>query len=426
MSISLPPSDVSHLTDVVIVGGGISGTLAATALGRAGHDVCLVDRYPVYPPDFRAEHLDGPQIEQLKRLGFLDDLTLGLYRGETVTLANSGRIIGSVGTTNFGIRYEMLVNRARTNLPPNIKAITGRVADIVTSDTLQQIRLSDGRTISGRLIILATGSGYALCKKVGIRREMIRKAHSLTFGFNIEPVNQRSFDSSFMVYQREKIRDRIDYLAAFTMGMSTRVNLFTYRYYEEPWTKAFMADPDTALAAALPGFATVMGQYRTRGPVVARPIDLYKSEGYRRDGVVMIGDAFQASCPATGMGMVRLLTDIERLTAIHVPQWLDTPGMAASKISTFYNDPVKQACDNKAMHDSEYRRRVSTETTLGWRMHRARVGVMQRLTTRRDRTLQAAAHPRMNANSPEVPVMAGQGSPAQLSGVVSPVWYQPS
>jgi 2-polyprenyl-6-methoxyphenol hydroxylase-like FAD-dependent oxidoreductase len=90
--------------DIVIVGGGISGTLSATVLGRAGYNVCLIDRHAVYPPDFRAEHLDGPQVDQLCRLGLLDALTSDLYQGKTVTLARSGRILGTTGTINYGLR----------------------------------------------------------------------------------------------------------------------------------------------------------------------------------------------------------------------------------------------------------------------------------------------------------------------------------
>jgi 2-polyprenyl-6-methoxyphenol hydroxylase-like FAD-dependent oxidoreductase len=404
--LSVPSNGSARIADIVIVGGGISGTLAATVLARGGYQVCLIDRHEVYPPDFRAEHLDGPQVGQLRRLGFLDDLTLGLYRGETVTLARCGRIVGTAGTVNYGLRYETMVNRARAKLPSNVRAVTGRIIGIETTDKIQQVMTSDGRTIRGRLIVLATGQGHTLFLKLGIKRRIIRKAHSLTFGFDIEPSGRPSFDHSFVVYQREAVRDRIDYLAAFTMGTATRVNLFTYRDHREPWTKAFLADPNNALSETLPGLASVIGGYRVTGPTVARPVDLYTSEGYRRDGVVMIGDAFQASCPATGMGMVRLLTDIEQLTTIHVPRWLQTPGMGAAKITAFYDDRIKQACDNKALHDSEYRRLVSTETTFGWRLHRWRVRTVERLGGWRNHTPRLLQD-RTNATSARPSLMPG-------------------
>jgi 2-polyprenyl-6-methoxyphenol hydroxylase-like FAD-dependent oxidoreductase len=366
-------SSAVELADVLIVGGGISGTLTAIILARAGYQVCLIDRHEFYPPDFRAEHLDGPMVDQLRRLELLDHLTVGLSCGETVAVARLGRILRCTGTINYGLRYEKLVNRARTSLPPNARMVIGRVAGIKASNTFQQVHMADGRTITGRLLVIATGQGFALCKQLGITRTIIRESHSLTFGFNIEPAGPVPFEHSFLVYQSEKIQDRVDYLAAFTMNRTTRVNLFTYRSYHDPWTRAFINDPGPGLAQLLPGFGRVMGPYRAVGPAVARPIDLYTSHGHQQDGVVLIGDAFQMSCPATGMGMVRLLTDVEQLCKVYIPAWLACPGMSAAKITAYYRDPVKRACDAKALHDSEYRRSVSTETGLGWRVHRTRV-----------------------------------------------------
>ena len=395
--------DPGRAFDTIIIGGGISGALAATALGRAGYQVCLIDLHDVYPRDFQAEHLDGAMVELLRRLGFLDSLTANLFRGETVTFARSGRVIGTTGTINFGLRYEELVNRARAALPSNVRKITGRVCQIETSDSLQRVVLSGGEVVTGRLIVLATGQGVGLARQAGTQRVTLREGHSLTFGFNIESAGATSFSDSFIVYQRENIRDRIDYLAAFTMHGRTRVNLFTYRNYKEEWTKSFIADPDAGLRQVLPGLESAIGPYRAIGPVEARPIDLYVTKEAARDGVVLIGDAFQSSCPATGMGIIRLLTDIEQLCGIHLPRWLQTPGMNATKIGAFYADPIKQACDAKALHDSTYRRGVSTETGLRWRLHRARLAMMDQA--------RAALHRRP---APDHPRVAGQGSGASL------------
>jgi 2-polyprenyl-6-methoxyphenol hydroxylase-like FAD-dependent oxidoreductase len=61
-------------TDVVIVGGGLAGSLAAAMLGRAGIDVILVDPHETYPPDFRCEKLDGTQVSILKKTGLGDEV----------------------------------------------------------------------------------------------------------------------------------------------------------------------------------------------------------------------------------------------------------------------------------------------------------------------------------------------------------------
>ena len=138
--------DTNAVSDVLIVGSGISGTLTATVLGRAGFKVGLIDRHEVYPRDFRAEHLAGAVIELLARLNVLGGLTHNLFRGETVTFARYGP---GFGTTNFGLRYETLANRARAALPPNVQVVTGRMMNVATSKTRQQVCLMDGGTFEG-------------------------------------------------------------------------------------------------------------------------------------------------------------------------------------------------------------------------------------------------------------------------------------
>ena len=246
-----------------------------------------------------------------------------------------------------------------------------------------------------------------MAKQIGIDRRILRESHSLTFGFDVEPEKGTAFQHSFLVYQREHIRDKIDYLAAFTMGSAMRVNLFTYRDYKAPWTKAFLSDPDPGLHQLLPQLSAVLGPYRALKPAVARPIDLYVADSYKKDGVVLIGDAFQASCPATGMGMVRLLTDIERLSVIHAPRWLASPGMGANKLSAFYDDPVKRACDAKALHDAEYRRAVSTEPGIRWSIHRSRVQATEQLKAWLNGPRKVAEIPQITADHTDASLAPG-------------------
>ena len=104
--------------------------------------------------------------------------------------------------------------RARANLPPNVHVVTERVTSVEAGNSLQQVRVASGRSLTGRLVILATGQGYALCKQVGVTRRIIREAHSLTFWLGIESIDHSTFKHSFLVYQRERIADQVDYLAA--------------------------------------------------------------------------------------------------------------------------------------------------------------------------------------------------------------------
>jgi hypothetical protein len=127
--------------------------------------------------------------------------------------------------------------------------------------------------------------------------------------------------------------------------------------------------------------------------VQVRVNDLHGVENHVRDGVVLIGDAFQTSCPAAGTGITRLLTDIERLL-VHVPGWLSTPGMGAAKIAAFYADPDKSACDAHALHVANYMRAAATEGGLRWNLHRRRVRLQRRLRDWRARVRPAARQAR--------------------------------
>ena len=58
-----------------------------------------------------------------------------------------------------------------------------------------------------------------------------------------------------------------------------------------------------------------------------RPADLYVSAGYLKPGMVLVGDAFETTCPVSGTGTDKVFTDVERLCNVHIPNWLATDGM---------------------------------------------------------------------------------------------------
>jgi 2-polyprenyl-6-methoxyphenol hydroxylase-like FAD-dependent oxidoreductase len=123
------------------------------------------------------------------------------------------------------------------------------------------------------------------------------------------------------------------------------------------------------LFALMPGLQALTGDIEVCD-VKIRPIDLYVSKGYRQAGVVLVGDAFATSCPAAGTGCNKVFTDVERLCSVHIPQWLATPGMGREKISAFYDDAVKAACDTFSADKAFYLRAMSTEAGLSWRARR--------------------------------------------------------
>jgi 2-polyprenyl-6-methoxyphenol hydroxylase-like FAD-dependent oxidoreductase len=121
--------------------------------------------------------------------------------------------------------------------------------------------------------------------------------------------------------------------------------------------------------------------------VKIRPVDLTVTQGFRQNGIVLVGDAFSTSCPAAGTGARKVLVDVERLCNVYIPRWLATPGMGEAKIAAFYDDPVKRACDEQSAAKAFHLRSFSMDASLPWAaqrwtrfaLHSIR-GAMRRLT----------------------------------------------
>ncbi len=357
-------------TEVVIVGGGFAGSLAAAMLGNVDIDVILVDPHAVYPEDFRCEKLDGAQVEILRKTGFADAVLRATTPDIETWVARFGRVVDKRPGDQHGILYAPLVNTVRGQIPENVTQIFSKATALATSADRQHVTLSNGEEISARLIVLANGLNVGLRERLNLRCELLSECHSISIGFDVKPTERRQFAFPALTYYADRISDRAASLTLFPIGETMRANLFVYREANDPWLKRFSAAPQETLFALMPGLRKLMGDSEIAGPIKIRPVDLYATRNYCRDGIVLIGDAFATSCPAAGTGARKALTDVERLCNAHVPRWLATPGMGAEKIAAFYDDPVKQACDKFSLAKAYALRSFSIDPGLRWRMLR--------------------------------------------------------
>ncbi len=352
---------------IVIVGAGIAGSLLALVLARAGRAVAVIDIHSRASAEFRAEKLNLDQLERLRRLDLLpwfEEVCWGAERVQSRPLQDCGE------------RYDRWVERAQAAWPTTVERFVGKADRVETSDREQAVVLSDGRRIAGRLVVLATGRGERLRTALGVTRRVISAKHSTTIGFSVLPPSGNAMDIATAMAEGRH-GDRLGYATIFPMRDEARINVFTYRTPDDPWIAALRKDPIDVLVEALPAFGPMLdGAFVTR-QVETYCGDLYSVDNCVQPGVVLIGDATHAPCPASGTGVTRILNDIERLAQVHLPAWLATPGMGRDKIAAFYADPVKRRVDRASLLKSLNGRTSTVSNAPYWRLRR-QAGVIRR------------------------------------------------
>jgi len=353
---SLPPSD----NRILVIGGGMAGSLLALVLGRRGLPVTVIDPRRDPPAMFRNEKLGIEQIELLKDLG-----ALGCFE-RACWPQGAYADMDKPSLTDCGAPHQVWLKSVRAAWPDSVTFVEGTVASVEADGSTPSVTLADGETLTGRLVVLASGHMHRLHESLGISVRMLSQAHSACLGFSV--AGDRFVPSQ--VHQVPFGRG-VGYVSIFPMPGETRVNLFSYRPLDDPWTRRMARDPLGALAEVSPEAARALEGTSVVRRCEVRGIDLYATEGHRRAGVVLIGDSFHAPCPSSGTGMLRILNDIKVLADTHLPQWLATPGMDAGKIAGFYDDPAKVKLDARSLGGSLRGREWAVNSGLKWRMLRA-------------------------------------------------------
>jgi 2-polyprenyl-6-methoxyphenol hydroxylase-like FAD-dependent oxidoreductase len=387
--------------EVVVVGAGLAGSLLALALARRGVRVAVVDPHAVHPADFRCEKLSADQAEMFEALGVGD------------VLAPLARRDGApVPITEQGFRYEAAVNAARALWPTEVAFIEDRAAGVVQGPDIQRLDLAGGGAVEARLIVLATGATGKLRASLGVRRDILRARHSVCVGFSIAPKDRPAFAFDGLVHPGERAGDGVGFASLFPMGGAMRVNLFLYHDPRQALVHDLRGDPIGGLFALLPRLRKTLGEIVLVGEPEVRAIDLYRMQGAAREGVVLIGDAAGSCCPATALGVTRLLTDIRQLVELHLPVWLATPGMGVDKTAAYDADPDRQAFETQAFARADRGRLMATRTTPAWRLRRGLAALR--------RSARAATAPRRAApkSTPRPTVAFARGDRVRVASAV--------
>jgi 2-polyprenyl-6-methoxyphenol hydroxylase-like FAD-dependent oxidoreductase len=369
--VAVDPADIS--AEIIIVGAGVAGSALAAVLGQQGRRVILIDPHAVCPPQFRAEKIERDQVALLRKFGLLERLLPNAGLVSQVQGSFDGRIFKTGPIEQYGLHYEEIVNGLRAQIPPAVAFRAGRVESIANSNAnsnnVQRVKLIGGEELTARLVVLASGGSSAVEAQLGLRRRVLRKDQSLGLGFDFAAANSQPFPFDGLTYYSMSPSTCIDYLTLFKFRKAVRANLFVFRTASDPWVREFIQQPEAMLRRYLPKLTRITGEYRVISKVESGRVDLYTVDHHPQPGVVLIGDAFQSACPATGLGMDKVLTDVDALSEC-LPRWLATPGMSAAKMAEFYQHPRKLAVDSLALQRSQDHRRLAMDPSPRWRIHR--------------------------------------------------------
>src|SRR5688500_722973 len=103
--------------DVVIVGAGLAGAVAAHVLAEQRLKVTLVDAATEYPACFKAEKIEPEQVSAFRDLGLMETLDPHAARVHEILVASAGRIVHPIQVEQYGIFYHDMVNAVRRGLP---------------------------------------------------------------------------------------------------------------------------------------------------------------------------------------------------------------------------------------------------------------------------------------------------------------------
>ncbi len=169
-------------TDVVVIGGGPAGALAARQLAEAGRRVVVIERER-FPRFHIGESMLPRTLSTLRRLGLESPLRrlphavkrgaeFGMGGGSETTLFDFDRSLLNKDDETFNIERarfdQMLLQKAETSGAQVLQGVA--IRDISMVDDEQVVLSAEGRRFTGRYVIDASGQATLLARHKGLRK----------------------------------------------------------------------------------------------------------------------------------------------------------------------------------------------------------------------------------------------------------------
>ena len=146
------------------------------------------------------------------------------------------------------------------------------MTDVSTSAERQKLTLSNGETISARLVVLANGLSVGLRHNLGIERQILSVSHSISIGFDMVPVGRPAFEFSRLTYFSESDIEARRLCDAFPCRKPDAGQPFRLPRGRRPLAaRDARTGRSRPLNAALPRLRRITREYGVAGDVKIKP-----------------------------------------------------------------------------------------------------------------------------------------------------------
>lgn len=309
--------------DVIVVGGGMVGAALARACAGKGLAIAVIETraprrdWPAGEIDLRVSALSRASQRILERLGAWERiLTLGAnpYRKMCVWDALGGGTVhfdaATLGQPDLGHIVENRVIQLALwetlEASPEISLICpAAITDLSLGEEGARLRLGDGRSLQGRLLVAADGRDSLVRERVGIETE------GRDYGQRAIVANVRPRD-----WHQETAWQR--FLPTGPLALLPLADGRCSLVWSATESRAaeLLAMDDGAFSAALTDASeSRLGALRVDGPRAAFSLRLQHAKEYVRPGLALIGDAAHAVHPLAGQGVNLGFLDAAELAA---------------------------------------------------------------------------------------------------------------